>query len=236
MLVNPGSQTDSLHSLDPPRDPASLSINADESKVGTCSSIEGPCEVSASRHLAPCGRNAFVITSVDGSKVGEPLKYYQCFCLRSTKGFAGALYLMSDHKTFQKCAKKSRLQEVSLADELSFLTWWQVMYLDPQERLENEGLPVPANTKVLISHSKTNQCLAALGNYILWTPFGKEYEVTSQTYLDSHKAERDANHWLFVTANPGEEGQTITDRLDPMANMTSTQNPEVQTDGIKRET
>ncbi|CDQ89848.1 unnamed protein product [Oncorhynchus mykiss] len=35
-----------------------------------------------------------------------------------------------------------------------------------------------ANSKVLISHCKTNQALAVLGQHILWTPFGKEYEVT----------------------------------------------------------
>uniref|UniRef100_A0A672N5D5 Cilia- and flagella-associated protein 161-like n=1 Tax=Sinocyclocheilus grahami TaxID=75366 RepID=A0A672N5D5_SINGR len=99
---------------------------------------------------------------------GEVLRYDQSFALRTTAGFAGELFLASDHKTFLKCAKKSRLQELSLVDEFDFLCWWKVIYFDPQERLENEGYPVQVNSKVLISHCKTNQCLAALGNHILW--------------------------------------------------------------------
>lgn len=55
------------------------------------------------------------------------------------------LYLASDQRTFLKCARRSRLQEVSLSSHTSFLTCWQVVYLDPQERMENEGLPVPVS-------------------------------------------------------------------------------------------
>eukprot|EP00063_Salmo_salar_P051087 XP_014025922.1 PREDICTED: uncharacterized protein C15orf26 homolog isoform X2 [Salmo salar] len=93
------------------------------------------------------------------------------------------LYLTSDHKTFQKCAKKSRLQEVIMEHQANFLSWWKVLHHDPQERLEHEGLPVPANSKVLISHCKTNQALAVVGQHILWTPYGKEYQVTAVVVL-----------------------------------------------------
>uniref|UniRef100_A0A8C1X3N9 Cilia and flagella associated protein 161 n=1 Tax=Cyprinus carpio TaxID=7962 RepID=A0A8C1X3N9_CYPCA len=93
------------------------------------------------------------------------------------------LFLASDHKTFLKCAKKSRLQELSLVEEFDFLCWWKVIYFDPQERLENEGYPVQVNSKVLISH---------LFIYLFgFSLFGKEYELTARTFLDSHKAERD---------------------------------------------
>ncbi len=33
------------------------------------------------------------------------------------------------------------------------------------------------------------------------TPFGKECELSAHTFLDSHKAEQDNNHWLFFMAN-----------------------------------
>lgn len=36
------------------------------------------------------------------------------------------------------------------------------------------------------------------------TPFGLEYEVTTNTVLDCHKAETDVNHWVFVTKLPGD--------------------------------
>lgn len=41
------------------------------------------------------------------------------------------------------------------------------------------------------------------------TPFGKEYELTAHTFLDSHKAEQDNNHWLLVTANPTNQNQCL---------------------------
>ncbi|XP_072551114.1 cilia- and flagella-associated protein 161 [Salminus brasiliensis] len=212
MLVNSGG-TD----LDP-REPCSLSIVADLSNMSSHSQassdpgLHGPCQVGGASSLKPCVRNALVITSVDGTPDGELLRYEQSFALRTTGGFAGELYLASDHRTFQKCAKRSRLQEVSLVEQLNFLCWWRVVYFDPQERLEQEGCPVQGNLKVLISHCKTNQCLAALANHELWTPFGKEYEIVAHTFLDSHKAERDSNHWLFVTADPGQEEQSLLQR------------------------
>jgi len=36
------------------------------------------------------------------------------------------------------------------------------------------------------------------------TPFGREYEVTATTKLDSHKAEEPANHFALVMGNPAE--------------------------------
>ncbi|XP_046891033.1 cilia- and flagella-associated protein 161 isoform X2 [Hypomesus transpacificus] len=205
MLVNVGGSN---------RDHCAISINADITSLGKgpSAAIQSPCGVSGGKSLQPCTRIAFVIHSVDGSAEGEPLHYEQSFTLSTTTGFAGGLYLTSDHKTFQKCAKMSRLQEVNLDQQASFLAWWKIVHFDPQERLEHEGLPVPANTKVLISHCKTNHALAVLGDHILWTPYGREYEVVAQTFLDSHKAERDVNHWLLVTSDPAGEGLTLLER------------------------
>jgi len=36
------------------------------------------------------------------------------------------------------------------------------------------------------------------------TPFGREYEVTATTKLNSHKAEELANHFVVVMGNPTE--------------------------------
>ncbi|KAJ8340371.1 hypothetical protein SKAU_G00350040 [Synaphobranchus kaupii] len=230
MLVNPGCerQYNQSYQQKTPQDPAAIGINVNVSGLSADSSVGAPCDVSGTWTLEPTARTAFVITSVDGSPVGKTLKYNQHFALRTTEGFAGGLYLESDIKTPRKYAKKSRLQEVNLTDEPSFLTRWHVVYFDPQERLEYEGLPVPVNKKVIIAHCKTNQCLGILGNCVLWTSFGKEYEVVAQTYLDSHKVECDVNHWVFVTGNPEMEDQAIFDRPAPMATNTTTENPENQ--------
>ena len=42
------------------------------------------------------------------------------------------------------------------------------------------------------------------------TAFGREYEVVAYTDLDSHKAEKDVNHWLLKTGHPGEPSTTAT--------------------------
>lgn len=57
------------------------------------------------------------------------------------------------------------------------------------------------------------------------TQFGKEYELTAHTFLDSHKAEQDNNHWLFVTADPTNQNQSL---LQP-------QQDDVMTDDLREE-
>ncbi|NXK29110.1 CF161 protein, partial [Arenaria interpres] len=121
-------------------------------------------------------------------------------------------YLASDHKSFIRFAKKSRLQQVFLTENLSYLTCWQATFLDPQLRLEHEGFPVPANSKMIITHCHTNRSLAVPRNFWTWSYFGKEYEVICHTYLDSHRVEEDKNYWIIVTGNPSDENGTMIDR------------------------
>lgn len=215
MLLNPENSEQSLSNPSPVNGNYTLSANPDESALHCKSHLTAQCGVSGSSNVKPCARNAFIITSVDGSEHGEPLHYGQNFALRTADGFMGHLYLTSDQKTFLKSSKKSHLQEVSLTDQPSYETCWQFVYLDPQMRMEHEGFPVPANTKLLIVHSKTNRCLAVLRKYILWTLFGKECEVTAHTYLNGHKAEENENHWNIVTGNPSDDINTMFDRPKP---------------------
>ncbi|NWR69084.1 CF161 protein, partial [Centropus unirufus] len=121
-------------------------------------------------------------------------------------------YLASDHKSFKRLARKSSLQQVFLTDELSYLTSWQANFLDPQLRIEYEGLPVPANSKIIITHRHTNQSLAIPRNFWTRSYFGKEHEVICHTYLDCHKAEEDMNYWVIVTGDPSNEGGSMIER------------------------
>ncbi|XP_072888930.1 cilia- and flagella-associated protein 161 isoform X2 [Hemitrygon akajei] len=144
LLINPGTEQSHL-----PRAPMALTMNVDESRFMTSKKVDSPCEVCGSRNLTPCVRNTFVITSVDGSCNGDPLRYGQSFALKTMEGIAGQ-----------------------------------------------------ANVKVLINHVRTNQALAVLQEYSFWTMFGREHEITSHTFLDSHRAEEDPNHWIIVTGDP----------------------------------
>ncbi|KAK9516733.1 hypothetical protein VZT92_024648 [Zoarces viviparus] len=202
MLVNMAGET---------RACSAVSINADMDSVRRSPSpgIQAPCEVSAGKGIQGCVRTAFIITSVDGSPEGSTLHYQQRFALQTTSGFAGGLYLTSDTKSFAKCAKKSRLQEVSLDDGGSFTSWWKIVHFQPQERPEYEGQPVPANVRVLIKHCKTNQALAVLEQHVIWTPYGNEYELTAHTFLNSCRGERDNNHWILCTSDSAGKGLVI---------------------------
>ncbi|XP_049929900.1 cilia- and flagella-associated protein 161 [Epinephelus moara] len=211
MLVNMGGEK---------RQCSALSINADINSLTKTPSlaIQAPCGVSAGRGIQACTRTAFIITSVDGSQEGSTLHYEQSFALKTTSGFAGGLFLTSDLQSFQKCAKKSRLQEVNLDHGGSFLSWWKIVHFDPQERLEYEGQPIPANVSVLIIHCKTNQALAVLGDHILCNMYDKEYEITARTFLDSHKAEQDSNHWILCTSDPAGKGLVLLNHPQSAAN------------------
>eukprot|EP00794_Sanderia_malayensis_P009587 gene9587-10574_t len=179
-----------------------LSVNMSDSKLHEAESIEGPCGVSGSKSLAPCARNSFVIKSCDNSADGDVLTNGQHFLLCTLPGIGGDLKLQSERATFMKCAKKSRLQEVQLDTNVSYLCHWQVLCFDPRERLETEGLPVQTNRKLLINHCKTNQRLCVLPEHTFRTSFGRELEVTANTSLDSHNAEKPINHWILVTRSP----------------------------------
>lgn len=39
--------------------------------------------------------------------------------------------------------------------------------------------------------------------------YGQEYEVVAHTFLDSHKAEQDNNHWILCTADPAADGRVL---------------------------
>ncbi|XP_008410615.1 cilia- and flagella-associated protein 161 [Poecilia reticulata] len=198
MLVSVGGQN---------REHSALSINANIDNLTKTPepSIKMPCGVSGGKGIQSCVRTAFIITSVDGSPEGSTLHFDQSFALRTT-GFAKGLYLTSDKPRFQKCAKKSGLQDVYLDDTLSVLSWWKISHFDPQERFESEGLPVPANEKVLVIHCMTNEGLAVLGEKLLWTAYGTEYEVVAHTFLDTHRAEQDVNFWILGTSDPAGDG------------------------------
>uniref|UniRef100_A0A8C0ERQ3 Cilia and flagella associated protein 161 n=1 Tax=Bubo bubo TaxID=30461 RepID=A0A8C0ERQ3_BUBBB len=215
MLLNPPNKS-SVENYPGACGSLTLAIDLDEISIYSAESLQVPCGVSAVKSVDPMGRNTFCILSVDGDAVGQPIRFGQNFGLGTTGGLSDQmLYLASDHKSFMRSAKKSYLQQVFLTDERSYLTCWKATFLDPQLRLEYEGFPVPANSKIIITHCHTNRSLAVPRNFWTRSYFGKEYEVICHTYLDSHKAEEEKNYWEIVTGNPGDEDGTMIDRPNP---------------------
>ncbi|XP_054444623.1 cilia- and flagella-associated protein 161 [Pteronotus mesoamericanus] len=214
MLVNPDhpeAEADLFLSGD-----LSLCLTLDEIRAHLSDTFKGPCGLSAAPTKIPVGRNTFIILSADTVATGEVLRYGQNFRLGTTGGFEDKmLYLTSDHRTLLKSSKRSWLQEVYLTDEVSYRNCWQAAFSDPQLRLEHEGFPVPANTKILINHCHTNRGLAAHRHLFLRTYFGKEAEVAAHTHLDSHRVEKPRNHWMLVTGSPRKGSCPVPDMRRP---------------------
>jgi len=186
MLINPGAKDGSCSA-------AALSVNISADNTTSAG-------VAGSSNTKPCVRNVFSIKSLDGTPNGECLKYGQHFYLCCAEGES---YLSSDRASFQKCAKKSRHNEVSMVIEPSHLTAWTIVPFDPEFRMELQYSTVPANQRIIMNHVKTNNNLC-LENYNLRSAFGSEKEVSTYTDLDSHRAEKESNHWMLVMNVPGD--------------------------------
>lgn len=178
-------------------------------------------QVTASKHLHPCKRNTFTIKSVDGNKQdGDYLTYEEKFflytdhlgkCIANENGGDNEqqcepYQLASEKTTFAKPpAPKSGKQAVYFEPKNdSYGAYWQILCFDPKMRMESQGLPVPANTKILFNHCKTNERLRAIEDKQLLTRtlFGFEHEVAAHTNLDSHKAEKSDNHFMLIIEPP----------------------------------
>lgn len=186
-----------------PRQANTLAVNMSGMKMNQSVQLEGTCDVSGSRILTPCARNTFVILPVEpGIPEGTVLTYGQHFCLCTLPGIGGELKLKTDIANFQQSAKKTRKQLVNFEACSTYLIHWRILSYDPQLRMELEGLPVPANQKIIFNHCKTNQDLCVVSNATVRTAFGREYEIIAHTDLDSHRAETDVNHWIIQTGHP----------------------------------
>lgn len=186
-----------------PRKACVVAINVTDPMALLQKNVIGPVIATGNMHVSPNQRTVFCIESVDGGRIGAKLTYGEPFFLSTVGENTGKLYLRSDIASLIRCTKKSRHQEVSLDNEPTFLCQWMVQHKNPLLRLEYEHEPVEANQELIIVHCKTNNCLAVEEKYSTRTPFGREYELSAHTYLDSHKAELENNRWMLVVGVPG---------------------------------
>lgn len=159
----------------------------------------GPNDISGAANGLPHpilnDKTALVIQSVDGTLNGNTVKFGQPFTISTADK---SLFLHSDTRLIERCAQKSRLQMVDFQTVYNHECDWVATCLNPKFRLECEGGDIPANEKILIIHMKTNKALAVVTDFNRSTRF----EIVANTFLDSHKAEEDVNHWMFCTNVP----------------------------------
>lgn len=67
--------------------------------------------------------------------------------------------------------------------------------------------------KIIFNHVVTNQDLCVEEEILIRTTFNtREYEITTCTMLDSHRAEKEQNHWMFVMGEPGDVIYPVTEQ------------------------
>eukprot|EP00054_Salpingoeca_dolichothecata_P001936 m.21248 g.21248 ORF g.21248 m.21248 type:complete len:260 (+) comp12655_c0_seq2:48-827(+) len=166
-------------------------------------------DVNATPKATPTRRNTFTIVPFTGGDE-EPkpdnanVSFGDKFHLRTEAPQGQELFLCSEKKTiFGGASKRSGQQTVFLIPsnegEGAYNTVWEFVPLKPETRLELDETPVPANTPVLVRHSRTGMCLAALHDVPVATEFGLEKEVTCHTHMTTHKIEGPQNVWVVET-------------------------------------
>lgn len=194
------------------RKSTSIAINVDEWPVGGLQTlVNSPLALSAAPNSdVPCVRNTFKIVAADRAE-GECLHYGDKFALQSLLG-AGTveknLYVFTDRMRLGQGSNQSSRKMPGGASPLQLVptetdakipygAYFVVESFDPLLRLEHEGIPVPKNQPILLKHCATGQHLGVIDDSCFRTPFGSELSVGAQTFLNSHKAEKDNNYWLF---------------------------------------
>ncbi|KAL5112844.1 hypothetical protein TcWFU_008971 [Taenia crassiceps] len=180
------------------RPPVIIAVDLDDSL------IHGPMELSegvtivASTMVKPVARSIFQVVS-PGACPSECKVIYEApvqFMLAGEGLSSAPLYMASDIVTSLGATNpKSGQRRVFMhADKQDYNTLWKFQHIDPQLRLEVEGLPVSVNTRIILRHCKTNSALA-IEHSTTSGFFGREYEVSTCDHLDGHRVENDTNQF-----------------------------------------
>ncbi|KAI8789939.1 cilia- and flagella-associated protein 161 [Biomphalaria glabrata] len=213
LIVNKGNPDRTVYGVGQyPRDDSALAVHIpDLNNESDGGSSAASLLVLGTKKLSPCIRTAFkVLPANEYAQIGEKLRYSQPFYLVTAAPEIGQLALYSDVTLFSRCTDKARHQVAHLVPQFSFQCSWQIEHKNPLLRLEYEHEPVKANDACVIQHCKTRQNLCVEENYMINTFFGREYEISAHTYLDSHKAEKPVNLWMLVMGVAGDSAYPLS--------------------------
>uniref|UniRef100_A0A7S3UMR9 Uncharacterized protein n=1 Tax=Oxyrrhis marina TaxID=2969 RepID=A0A7S3UMR9_OXYMA len=143
-------------------------------------------------NVNPCLRNVFIIERADPADgfEGETLHYGQDFRLASLPSLKDETVYYMHSEIFSPLAesKFSRKQEVCWYSKPNGRTLWQVVFPDPKERFEANGLEVPANAAIVVMHVHTRRPLAS-DRIVYQNIFGTEFEVHAHNYSSLNKTQ-----------------------------------------------
>ncbi|XP_037951169.1 cilia- and flagella-associated protein 161-like [Teleopsis dalmanni] len=196
--------------------PPALSIIINERVVRSSPTINEFCEVTIAPSPKPYVRNSFRIVPADNFTTNSDLLHYgQKFRLECI-GSQEKLYLYATPKaqdlslqvqTNYKSYKRGELNmPIGIGRARDFgvgkliptvFADWHCRHIIPIERFETDGLPIPSNSPLVITHTTTNKNLA-VENCVVQTLFGPEYLVSVQNYADNYKRENWQNAWMIT--------------------------------------
>ncbi|XP_026470610.1 cilia- and flagella-associated protein 161-like [Ctenocephalides felis] len=179
-----------------------LSGLVNEREVDYVLKLANGCQLTMSPCLVPCVRNSFIITSPDDTeKVGEPLLYGDDFALQCYESHKDIpLFVQSPLLTVTGTRGPKEHQPLSLTCTKDRYCRWKALAGDHHIRFETEGMPVPANTRLVINHSSSNKNLAVEFGAWWLTFFGPECGVSAHNYRDIFKRECAENCFIIHTS------------------------------------
>ncbi|XP_037823448.1 cilia- and flagella-associated protein 161 [Lucilia sericata] len=193
-----------------------LSVVINERVVRRSQNINDECELTIAPSVKPCVRNSFrIVSSDEKERTNELLKYGQHFRLECVETSADPLLLYSAQKSadlnsmISTTFSSRKYGELNLKLGLclkrncgpgklipSAYTNWFCQHVDPTQRFETDGTPLPSNKPLVITHAATNRNLAA-ENVVIQTLFGTEFLVSVQNYKTIYKRENWKNIWMI---------------------------------------
>ncbi|KAM7539981.1 hypothetical protein Aperf_G00000044689 [Anoplocephala perfoliata] len=184
------------------RHPVIISVDLDESLIYGEMKLRDNAKIVASTIIKPVARSVFKMIMRGGVPSECPVTYGTPvqFLLAKEELSDAPLYLASDTvSAIGATNPKSGHRWVFLhSDSDDYNTMWKVEHIDPRFRMESEGVPVPAKSRLILRHCKTNSALA-IEHSKIGGLYGVEYEVSSCDHLDGHRVENDTNQMMICT-------------------------------------
>ncbi|XP_054277527.1 cilia- and flagella-associated protein 161-like [Macrosteles quadrilineatus] len=181
--------------------------------------VVGPREVDECRHFldgslvagspmtSPVVRNCFRISSPENTDLnGQQLKFGEPFALSTVESpYKMPLWVESEVPHLHSVLGKSKHPLLRLTSYKNIYSLWRALPLEPSDREDLLGTPVPANEPLIISHVASNKNLSVEPDFWFTTYLGAECEVTVNTDLNIYRRETSNNIWMLVTNRPKEE-------------------------------
>lgn len=182
-----------------------LAVNVPDCYPDTISSIEEFSATSSLRESStqPTVRSTFQLVqyiSKGQSEISDIPRYGDKYHLVLTDELTGRrMFVKSNPVSPTSFAPVSRNQEVKLDTTGGYQSVWEIVFPDPNYRIEMEGMQIQATDPCLIKHCYTGKLLLSDVKHIVRNDFDVEFEVSCGNIVDhGTKLEKPQNIWQFV--------------------------------------